>query len=274
MPMSSTTPTAPASRIPLVYARDIANWWHRDPGRKTDQGQSRLDRAERRGRAHTTPGLMIRLFDHDLDQPPPGEGDRHPRRPLGRQGMRPVPRGGDRAPETFVAARSPPWPQGAIPPRCRPGPRQVERRRSLGACATAPSSRCRSILWGLRRTIDRRHQPGGTIMSGTGFFAGTGGTTRRQFGRAVAGAVAGAFAAPAIVRGRNLNEKLNIAMIGVRRPRRAQPQAVRRREHRGALRRARAGRSTRPRSAPPQGPAVPRLPQALRPRQRRSTRWS
>ena len=54
-------------------------------------------------------------------------------------------------------------------------------------------------------------------MSGTGFFSGTGGTTRRQFGRAVAGAVAGAFAAPAIVRGRNLNEKLNIAMIGVHR---------------------------------------------------------
>ena len=38
---------------------------------------------------------------------------------------------------------------------------------------------------------------------------------RRQFGRAVAGIAAGAFAAPAIVRGRNLNEKLNIACIGV-----------------------------------------------------------
>jgi predicted dehydrogenase len=39
-------------------------------------------------------------------------------------------------------------------------------------------------------------------------------TTRRQFGRAVAGAAIGTFAAPAIVRGRNLNEKLNIAVIG------------------------------------------------------------
>jgi predicted dehydrogenase len=38
--------------------------------------------------------------------------------------------------------------------------------------------------------------------------------TRRQFARAVAGAAVGALAAPAIVRGRNLNEKLNIAMIG------------------------------------------------------------
>jgi predicted dehydrogenase len=38
--------------------------------------------------------------------------------------------------------------------------------------------------------------------------------TRRQFAKAVAGAALGAVAAPAIVRGRNLNEKLNIAMIG------------------------------------------------------------
>src|SRR3954447_388472 len=38
--------------------------------------------------------------------------------------------------------------------------------------------------------------------------------TRRQFGKVLAGAAIGAFAAPAIVRGRNLNEKLNIAMIG------------------------------------------------------------
>jgi len=39
--------------------------------------------------------------------------------------------------------------------------------------------------------------------------------SRRQFGRAVAGSAAGLFAAPAIVRGRNLNERLNIAVIGV-----------------------------------------------------------
>ncbi len=41
------------------------------------------------------------------------------------------------------------------------------------------------------------------------------GPTRRQFGLTVAGAAAGVFAAPAILRGRNLNEKLNIAVIGV-----------------------------------------------------------
>src|SRR3954452_18991122 len=38
--------------------------------------------------------------------------------------------------------------------------------------------------------------------------------SRRQFVQTMAGAAVGAFAAPAIVRGRNLNEKLNIAMIG------------------------------------------------------------
>ncbi len=39
--------------------------------------------------------------------------------------------------------------------------------------------------------------------------------TRRQFGQTLAGAAVGAFAVPAIVRGRNLNDKLNIACIGV-----------------------------------------------------------
>ena len=38
--------------------------------------------------------------------------------------------------------------------------------------------------------------------------------TRRQFAQTVAGMAVGAIAAPAVVRGRNLNEKLNIAMIG------------------------------------------------------------
>jgi Oxidoreductase family, NAD-binding Rossmann fold/Oxidoreductase family, C-terminal alpha/beta domain len=51
-------------------------------------------------------------------------------------------------------------------------------------------------------------------MGDTGFSSGTDQSTRRQFGRAAAGAFA-AFAAPAIVRCRNLNETLNIAMIGV-----------------------------------------------------------
>ncbi len=39
--------------------------------------------------------------------------------------------------------------------------------------------------------------------------------SRRQFGRVLAATAATTFAAPAVVRGRNLNEKLNIAAIGV-----------------------------------------------------------
>jgi predicted dehydrogenase len=39
--------------------------------------------------------------------------------------------------------------------------------------------------------------------------------TRRQFGRAAVAAAVGAFAAPGVLRARNVNEKLNIAMIGV-----------------------------------------------------------
>ena len=45
--------------------------------------------------------------------------------------------------------------------------------------------------------------------------AGVAGTSRRQFGRTVATGALGAFAAPAFLRGRGLNEKLNIAAIGV-----------------------------------------------------------
>jgi predicted dehydrogenase len=52
-------------------------------------------------------------------------------------------------------------------------------------------------------------------MSQTMISSSSGRATRRQFGWALAGSVTGVIAAPAIVRGRNLNEKLNIAMIGV-----------------------------------------------------------
>jgi predicted dehydrogenase len=51
-------------------------------------------------------------------------------------------------------------------------------------------------------------------MSETSAFSSMGRTTRRQLGRTVAGSALGALFAPAIVRGRNLNEKLNIAIIG------------------------------------------------------------
>ena len=39
--------------------------------------------------------------------------------------------------------------------------------------------------------------------------------TRRQFGQAIVSSAIGTLAVPGILRGRNLNEKLNIAVIGV-----------------------------------------------------------
>ena len=50
----------------------------------------------------------------------------------------------------------------------------------------------------------------------------------------------GRMAVPAIVRGRNLNEKLNIAMIGVGGRGATQSEASCLRKHRGPLRRVRA----------------------------------
>src|SRR4051794_31681012 len=54
-------------------------------------------------------------------------------------------------------------------------------------------------------------QPGDCTMSDSVTPAGR--PTRRQFLKVVTGTAVGAIAAPAIVRGRNLNDKLNIAMI-------------------------------------------------------------
>ena len=104
-------------------------------------------------------------------------------------------------------------------------------------------------------------------MRETSPSAGCSQPTRRQFGLTVAGAAAGVFAAPAILRGRNLNEKLNIAVIGVGGPGRVQPRRRLLREHRGAVRRVRAGARPRGASPSPRPPAA-RLPQALRPRPR------
>ncbi len=82
-----------SERIPLVYGRDITNWWHRDPGRRSRPGPRSPGPARTTCTEHTDPGLKIRLFDMAWTNPHPGEGDRDPRRPLGRQGMRPVPGG-------------------------------------------------------------------------------------------------------------------------------------------------------------------------------------
>ena len=52
-------------------------------------------------------------------------------------------------------------------------------------------------------------------MSGINPFSTSVQPTRRQFGQTVASTALSTLAIPTIVRGRNLNEKLNIAMIGV-----------------------------------------------------------
>ena len=56
---------------------------------------------------------------------------------------------------------------------------------------------------------------GADSMSRTSFSSTSARPTRRQFGKVVASTALGALAVPTIVRGRNLAEKLNIAMIGV-----------------------------------------------------------
>ena len=99
------------------------------------------------------------------------------------------------------------------------------------------------------------------------------GPTRRQFGLAVAGAAAGVFAAPAIVRGRNLNEKLNIAVIGVGGRGGSNLDGRRLREHRGALRRLRARRSSRRRDTIPK-PAGSATSASSTTTPANSTRWS
>ena len=69
---------------------------------------------------------------------------------------------------------------------------------------------------GIRGSINGINQ-GADSMSVTNlsFTSSPRSPSRREFGKAVASAALGTLAAPMIVRGRNLNDKLNIAMIGV-----------------------------------------------------------
>ena len=61
------------------------------------------------------------------------------------------------------------------------------------------------------------------------------GVTRREFTGEAIGLAAGTLGFPAIVRGRNLNEKLNIAMIGVGGRGAVEPSRRGVREHRGPV---------------------------------------
>jgi predicted dehydrogenase len=76
-----------------------------------------------------------------------------------------------------------------------------------GCMTTAVADRFGSIEWS---------QPGASLMRNTPLPGErvVQKPTRRQFARVVAGAAVAALAAPSVVRGRNLNDKLNIAIIG------------------------------------------------------------
>ena len=92
-------------------------------------------------------------------------------------------------------------------------------------------------------------------------------STRRQFGLELAGTAAAVFAAPAVLRGRNLNDKLNIAIIGAGGRGAANLDGVSS-ENIVALCDVYEPAVEQAGSLYPEGPTVPRLPQGLRPRQR------
>jgi hypothetical protein len=52
-----------SEQVPLVYARDITNWWHRDPGRPLTRARPAWTGLNDAVERQTRPGLKIRLFD-------------------------------------------------------------------------------------------------------------------------------------------------------------------------------------------------------------------
>jgi hypothetical protein len=58
-------------QVPLVYSRDITNWWHRDPGRKITQAKPAWTGVNDAVERHTRPGLKVRLFDLTWTNPHP-----------------------------------------------------------------------------------------------------------------------------------------------------------------------------------------------------------
>jgi hypothetical protein len=60
-----------SEQVPLVYARDITNWWHRDPGRRIDRAKPAWTGQNDAVARHVRPGLMIRLFDLAWTNPHP-----------------------------------------------------------------------------------------------------------------------------------------------------------------------------------------------------------
>ena len=58
-------------RIPLVYSREITNWWHRDPGRKLTGAKVAWTGLNDAVAIHVRPGLFVRLFTITWTNPHP-----------------------------------------------------------------------------------------------------------------------------------------------------------------------------------------------------------
>ena len=77
-------------KIPIVYGKNLVDWWH-FPTQKNDPSEAKIgwkgsnDLVDRNNE-----GAEIRLYRLHLDQPAPGQGDRHDRCRVVRVGVRPV----------------------------------------------------------------------------------------------------------------------------------------------------------------------------------------
>ena len=58
-------------QAPIVYGRDITNWWHRDPGRRITRAKPAWTGLNDMTEQHARPGLQVRLFDMAWTNPHP-----------------------------------------------------------------------------------------------------------------------------------------------------------------------------------------------------------
>ena len=64
-------------RIPIVYGRNLVNWWS-FPSAKEEPTEARVAWTGSSDSTDMNPGIKIRLFDFNLDQPASGERGRDP----------------------------------------------------------------------------------------------------------------------------------------------------------------------------------------------------
>lgn len=58
-------------QAPVVYARDLSNWWHRDPGRPVSRAKVAWTGLNDAVEQSPRPGLMVRLYDMAWTNPHP-----------------------------------------------------------------------------------------------------------------------------------------------------------------------------------------------------------